>query len=337
MSIGSAGSESLFPLVAVVGPTASGKSALALDIAERFGGEIVNFDAVQVYRHFDIGTAKTLPQERRDIPHHLLDILEPDALFTAGDYAERARPVLAGIRRSSQLLVLVGGTGFYLRALLDGLFQGPKRNETLRRRLDRRAQSKPAGYLHRILMRLDAESAVRIHANDAPKLIRAIEVTLLARIPMSALWRTETERLEGYEVIHVGLDPPRDVLYAGIERRAERMFRAGLVGETQRLLASGIPRSARPFGSLGYSQALDYLDGKITREEAIVITSRRTRRYAKRQMTWFRRNPDTRWFHGFGSDNVIRNQVLTYVEGCLGAYPLRLCRKSLSQYGEKPI
>ena len=331
MSIGSASSEPLFPLVAVVGPTASGKSALALDIAERFSGEIVNFDAVQVYRHFDIGTAKTPPQERRGIPHHLLDIIEPDALFTAGDYAERARSVLAGIRGSEQLPVLVGGTGFYLRALLDGLFQGPKRNETLRRRLERQAQSKPAGYLHRILMRLDHESAVRIHPNDTPKLIRAIEVTLLARAPMSALWRTETERLEGYEVINIGLDPPRDVLYAGIERRAERMFRAGLVGETQRLLASGILRSTRPFGSLGYSQALDYLDGKITREEAIVITSRMTRRYAKRQMTWFRRNPDTRWFHGFGSDDAIRNQVLTYLKGCLGSYPLHLCRQNLAQ------
>lgn len=331
MSVGSASSESLFPLVAVVGPTASGKSALALDIAERFGGEIVNFDAVQVYRHFDIGTAKTHPQGRRDIPHHLLDILEPDALFTAGDYAELARPVLAGIRARAQLPVLVGGTGFYLRALLDGLFQGPKRDETLRRRLEMRAQSKPAGYLHRILMRLDPVSAERIHANDTPKLIRAIEVCLLARAPMSVLWQTETKRLEGYEVIHVGLDPPRNVLYAGIERRAERMFSAGLVGETQRLLASGTPRSARPFGSLGYRQALDYLDGKITREEAIVTTSRMTRRYAKRQMTWFRRNPDTRWFHGFGSDDAIRNQVLTYIEGCVRSYPFCLCRQSHAQ------
>lgn len=331
MSVGSTNCESLFPLVAVVGPTASGKSALALDIAERFGGEIVNFDAVQVYRHFDIGTAKTPPQGRRGIPHHLLDILEPDALFTAGDYSEFARAVLAGIRGRAQLPVLVGGTGFYLRALLDGLFQGPKRDETLRRRLQMRAQSKPAGYLHRLLARLDPASAERIHANDTPKLIRAIEVRLLARAPMSALWQAETKRLEGYKVIHIGLDPPRDALYEGIERRTERMFSAGLVGETQLLVALGIPRSARPFGSLGYSQALHYLEGKITREEAIAITSRMTRRYAKRQMTWFRRNPDTRWFHGFGSNDEIRNQVLAYLEGCLRSYTLCLGRQSDAQ------
>lgn len=317
MSVDSTNSKSLFPLVVVVGPTASGKSALALDIAERFGGEIVNFDSVQVYRRFDIGTAKTPPQGRRGIPHHLLDILEPDAWFTAGDYAEWARPVLAGIRGREQWPVLVGGTGFYLRALLDGLFQGPKRDEKLRRRLRIRAQAKPAGYLHRLLTRLDPVSAERIHANDTPKLIRAIEVSLLARAPMSALWQAGTKRLEGYEVIHIGLDPPRDVLYAEIERRAERMFSAGLVAETQLLVALGIPRSARPFGSLGYSQALRYLNGKITREEAIVITSRMTRRYAKRQMTWLRRYPDTRWFHGFGNDDRIRNQVLTCLEGWL--------------------
>lgn len=331
MSVSSTNSKSLFPVVVVVGPTASGKSALALDIAERFGGEIVNFDAVQVYRQFDIGTAKPTPQGRRGIPHHLLDILEPHALFTAGDYAELARRVLAGIRGRSQLPVLVGGTGFYLRALLDGLFEGPKRDEQLRRRLHMRAQSMPAGYLHRLLTRLDPVSAERIHANDTPKLIRAIEVSLLARAPMSSLWRTGTKRLEGYEVIHIGLDPPRDILYAGIERRAERMFSAGLVGETQLLVSLGIPRSARPFGSLGYSQALHYLDGKITREEAIVITSRMTRRYAKRQMTWFRRNPDTRWFHGCGTDDEIRTQVLSYLEGCLRPYPFRHCGQSHGQ------
>jgi len=312
--VNSGRNEALYPLVVVLGPTASGKSSLALDIAERFGGEIVNFDSVQIYRRFDIGTAKTPLEERRGIPHHLLDIVEPDTVFTAGDYANQARVTLAEIRAKSRLPVFVGGTGFYLRALLEGLFQGPRRDEALRRKLELRAEAKPLGYLHRVLQRLDAESAQRIHPNDTPKVTRAIEVSLLARAPMSALWREPAEKLEGYAVKRIGLDPNREALYARIDRRAQQMFKRGLVAEAQRLLALGVPRSVRPFGSLGYAQALDLLDGSLTRNEAIESTARMTRRYAKRQMTWFRREPDVRWFQAFGDDAAVRAEVLAHLQ-----------------------
>lgn len=306
--------EPLYPLVAVVGPTASGKSTLALDIAERFSGEIVNFDSVQVYRDFEIGTAKMPLVERRGIPHHLLDIVAPDAVFTAGDYAERARVVVDEIRSRSRLPVFVGGTGLYLRALLNGLFQGPKRDEALRARLEQLVESKPAGYLHRMLRRLDPASAERIHPNDTPKLMRSIEVRLLANTPISTLWNEGTGRLEGYEVTRVGLNPIRSALYARINRRTEQIFKAGLIEETRALLTSGTPRSARPFGSLGYKQALDYLDQGITLEEAIESTAKMTRRYAKRQMTWFRREPDIHWLLGFGDEDAVRTEALDYVE-----------------------
>ena len=301
----------LSPLVAVVGPTASGKSALALDIAERFHGEIVNFDSVQLYRRFHIGAAKTPLEERRGISHHLLDIVDPDEHFTAGDYAQRARAVLAEIRSRGRLPVLVGGTGLYLRALIDGLFQGPRRDEALRRRIESRVDSRPPGHLHRLLRRLDSASAERIHPNDIPKLMRAIEVSLLARAPITELWREGRDRLEGYSVIRIGLNPPRDQLYQRIEQRTASMFSHGLVEEVRTLLDAGVPRSARPFGALGYRQALGELDGKLTREEAIESTARMTRRYAKRQMTWFRREPDVHWLTGFGNEDSVRNEVLT--------------------------
>jgi tRNA dimethylallyltransferase len=302
-----------YPLVAIVGPTASGKSDLALAVAERFGGEIVNYDSVQVYRGFDIGTAKLPPELRRSIPHHALDIVDPREVFTAGDYARRARAILAGIRERGRLPVLVGGTGFYLRALLDGLFRGPERDEALRRRLERRAARRPAGYLHRILKRFDAASARRIHPNDAPKLIRAIEVCLLEKKPMAELWEQGRDALEGFRPLRVGLDPGREALLERIERRAERMFEQGLVEETRRLLESGVPRGAWPFGSLGYNEAIRELDGKLSRSEAIELTARMTRRYAKRQMTWFRREPGVEWFAGFGDEREVQQRVLAWL------------------------
>lgn len=289
-------------LVVILGPTASGKTSLSLDIAERFGGEIVNFDSVQVYRSFDIGTAKPAPSERRGIPHHLIDIAEPADLFTAGDYARLGRAALAEIRARGRLPVLTGGTGFYLRALLEGLFEGPQRDEVLRRRLQQRAETEPAGYLHRILTRLDPKSAQRIHGNDIPKLIRAIEVCLQAGKPISELWEEGRDRLRGYCVLRIGLDPPREQLYERIEGRAKAMFRAGLVDETRRLLETGVPATARPFGSLGYRQALGVLEGRLSFDDAVEETAKQTRRYAKRQMTWFRREPDVHWFRGFGNE-----------------------------------
>jgi tRNA dimethylallyltransferase len=302
-----------WPLVVIVGPTASGKSELALAVAERFGGEILNYDSVQVYRGFDVGTAKVPLEERRGIPHHGLDVVAPDEVFTAGDYARLGRTALREIRQRGRLPVAVGGTGFYLRALLEGLFRGPERDEALRRLLEQRAAGRAAGYLHRVLARLDAASAGRIHPNDTPKVIRAIEVCLLGKKPMSELWGQGRDALEGFRVLRLGLDPPREALYERIERRVARMFAAGLVEETQRLLASGVPGEARPFGSLGYHQARQYIGGLVSLDEAVEKTARMTRRYAKRQRTWFRREPEVAWFAGFGDDPLVQQRVLGWL------------------------
>ena len=303
----------------IAGPTASGKSLLALDIAQHFGGEIVNFDSVQVYRGFDIGTAKLPPNERRGIPHHLIDVAEPEDVFTAGDYARLGREVLVQIRHHEKLPVLVGGTGFYLRALLEGLFQGPRRDEALRNRLMAAASVKPPDHLHRVLRRLDPASARKIHANDTPKLIRAIEVCLRARKPMSELWRQGSSPLEGFAVIRLGLNPPREALYKRIDARAKAIFRAGLVEECRTLLERGVPWEARPFGSLGYRQALAHIKGVAGLDEAVEDTAKNTRRYAKRQMTWFSRDPGTTWFDGFGDEQNLKRAAVSLLEKRLAA------------------
>lgn len=302
-----------YPLVAVLGPTASGKSELGLAIAERFGGEVVNFDSVQVYRGFDIGTAKLPVEQRRGIPHHGLDIVDAAEVFTAGDYARQARLTLSEIRERSRLPVLVGGTGFYLRALLDGLFRGPERDDALRRRLEQRSAERPAGYLHRVLLRLDSASAGRIHPNDTPKLTRAIEVCLLGKRPMSELWGQGRDALQGFRVLRVGLDPGREPLHERIALRTARMFARGLLEETQGLLQGGVPRGARPFTALGYREALAYLDGELSLTEAVAMTARMTRRYAKRQMTWFRREPGVEWFGGFGDEPELQKRVVDWL------------------------
>ena len=309
----------------ILGPTASGKSSLALDIAQRFDGEIVNFDSVQVYRGFDVGTAKLLPRERRGIPHHLIDVLEPEDIFTAGDYARLGREALGQIRGRERLPVLAGGTGFYLRALLEGLFQGPQRDDALRGRLAAAAASKPPGYLHRLLKRLDPASSQKIHANDTPKLIRAIEVCLRARKPMSDLWQEGSSSLEGFAVTRVGLDPPREALWERIDARTRAIFRAGLAEEARALLDQGVSRQVRPFGSLGYKQALAHIDGVMALDEAIDDTAKNTRRYAKRQMTWFRRDPDITWFHGFGDEHHVKKSAVSFVETQLTADPPGQC------------
>ncbi len=302
-------------LLAIVGPTAAGKSDLALFLAEELNGEIVNCDSVQIYRYFDIGSAKPAPVQRRGIAHHLLDILEPQELFTAGEYIRRAREVLEGIRARGNLPVVVGGAGFYLRALLEGLFPGPARDDRLRERLLRRARTRPGDYLHRLLRRLDPSSAARIHARDTPKLIRAIEVCLQARRPMSALFR-ETQgqsQLEGFRPLKIGLNPPRQPLFERINQRAERMFRAGLIEEVREILARGVPPAAKPFESHGYKEALAVLEGRMALEQAIESAQRRTRHYAKRQMTWFRREKDVHWLAGFGDDRATRRDALAIV------------------------
>lgn len=239
------------------------------------------------------------------MPHHLIDIADPGDTFTAGDFARAARAVLGEISARGNLPILAGGTGFYVRALIDGLFEGPARNEPLRERLAERERRRP-GALHRILTRLDRSAAERIHRNDTNKLIRAIEVILTAKQPLSELHATrQRDALEGYSILRLGLDPPRADLYSRIDARVEEMFAGGLVEETRSLLASGCPRAAKPFESLGYAQTLRYLDGELTLEQAIAETQMMTRRYAKRQWTWFRRDPGIIWLPGFGSDEKI--------------------------------
>ncbi|HXG32088.1 MAG TPA: tRNA (adenosine(37)-N6)-dimethylallyltransferase MiaA [Bryobacteraceae bacterium] len=299
-------------LVAVVGPTGAGKSELALRIAQEFGGEIVNCDSLQIYRHLDIGTAKLRPEERRGIPHHLMDVAEPHEVFSAGEYARRARQVLREIAARGRLPVVCGGTGFYLRALLEGLFPGPQRDEALRQRLAAREARRP-GLLYRLLRRLDPASAARIHPSDRHKLIRAVEVCLLLRRPLSEAFTLGRDRLEGFRVLKIGLDPPREALYQRLNERCRKMFEAGLVDETRRILELGYAPDVKPLGSHGYRQAVQMLRGELTYEQALYYAQRDTRRYAKRQWTWFRREPDIVWFRGFGDDPAVQQEVLERV------------------------
>jgi len=292
-------------LVVVLGPTASGKTALSLYLAERFSGEIVNCDSVAMYREFEIGTAKPTSDERARAPHHLFDVVEPADYVTAGEYARRAREIIEEISRRRHLPVVVGGTGLYLRALLEGLFHGPQRSEELRERLRERADRQPGNYLHRILWRLDRAAAEKIHPNDAPKLIRAIEVCLASRQKMTRLWQQGRDPLRGFRMVRIGLDPDREALYRSINRRAQQMFEIGLLDETRRL-RERYGAAARPLTSLGYKQAVQLLQGEITREQALQAAQQAHRNYAKRQMTWFRREPAVNWLHGFGDDPQIQ-------------------------------
>jgi tRNA dimethylallyltransferase len=300
-------------LVVVLGPTASGKTALSLALAERFHGEIVNCDSVAMYREFDLGTAKPTPPERARAPHHLLDCVSPAGHITAGEYARRARNVLEEIKAREHLPIVVGGTGLYLRALLEGLFPGPQRSEELRERLRELAASRASNYLHRLLRRLDRAAAEKIHANDTPKLIRATEVCLASRQKMTELWQQwGREPLRGFRISRLGLDPDRRGLYDRINRRAQQMFEAGLIDETRRLLEK-YGDAAGPLSSLGYKQAVQVLRGELTREQALQAAQQAHRNYAKRQMTWFRREPEVRWLRGFGDDVQIQESAAAWV------------------------
>lgn len=303
-------------MVAVVGPTGSGKSDLALLLAERFDGEIVNCDSLQVYRHFDIGTAKLPLSERRGIPHHLIDILDPDQLFTAGEYARLARTTIAEISARGRLPILAGGTGFYLRALLEGLFEGPVRDQPLRDRL-RAREARRSGSLHRLLRRFDSTAAGKIHANDIPKVTRALEICLLTRQPVSRLFEQGRDALPGYRTLKLGLLPDRETLNPRLDARCAWMFEHGLVEEARSILALGFPPACKPFESHGYKQAMQLIAGELSARDAVFYAQRNTRHYAKRQITWFRRERELQWLKGFGDAPHIRQAALESVANFL--------------------
>ncbi|MGA2349591.1 MAG: tRNA (adenosine(37)-N6)-dimethylallyltransferase MiaA [Terracidiphilus sp.] len=295
--------------VLLLGPTGSGKTALSLALGERFGGEIVSCDSVAVYRGMDLGTAKPTAEERARLPHHLIDVANPDEPFTAGEYSRRARAALLEIAGRGHLPIVTGGTGLYLRALTDGLFAGPERQHELRTRLQKSRERHGEAWLHRLLQRLDPASAGRIHANDAPKLIRAIEVCLAARKPLShVLSNQELARdpLVGFRLLRIGLNPPRQALppceglYDRLNRRAAAMFANGLIEETRGLLDRYGPIKA--LDSLGYRQALRVLRESRPTEDAVAAAQQGHRNYAKRQLTWFRREPEVNWIEGFGDE-----------------------------------
>ncbi len=306
--------QSETPLVVIVGPTASGKSALGIWLAERLSGEVLACDSTQVYRHFAIGTAKPSAEEQRRIPHHLLDIVEPQEPFTAGEYRLRALRVLEDLRRRGKLPIITAGTGLYLRALLEGLTDAPTRSEELRSRLNQRAAQRGPEYLHRLLARLDHSAAARIAPRDVPKLVRAIEVCLLTGKPISEVYRAGRPRLEGFAPLKIGLMPRRDALYQRIDERVAQMLDAGWLEELKALDIQGVDPPRKPFEFIGYRELRAHLAGQMSIPEAVKAIQQVTRRYAKRQMTWFRKEPGVCWFEGFGDDPKIASAILARLQ-----------------------
>jgi tRNA dimethylallyltransferase len=304
----------LLPLVAIVGPTASGKSALGVWLAERFAGEVVACDSTQLYRGFDIGTAKPSLRERRNIPHHLIDVLDPAEEATAGAYRHLALAVLEELRRRKRLPVLTVGTGLYLRALVEGLAEVPQRSEELRERLRASAKKHPADYLHRVLKKLDPEAALKIAPADEQKLIRAIEVCILARKPISEVHRTGRTPLQGWRVVKIGLAPPNEKLHERIKARTAAMLEKGWLREVQALLESGLHETVKPFDFIGYRELRDVLRSEMSLEKARDAIQQATRRYAKRQLTWFRKETNVRWFAGFGDEGELQAEVLQWLQ-----------------------
>ena len=284
------------PLIAIVGPTASGKSALALRLSRERDGEIVSCDSQQVYRGLDIGTAKATEEERREVPHHLIDVVDPDDVFSAVEYARRARSALADISGRDRLPVVVGGTGLYLRALLEGLFDGPSRDEETRRRLEELAERFGDTRLHRLLRHVDPEVAARIPPSDRVRTVRALEVYRVTGRPMSEHHRKGSEPLRGYRVLTLGLAPDRTKLRRVVEERTCSMLERGLVDEVRGLMDRGYGPELRPLQAIGYREAVAVVRGEMTRDEAEAAIVTATMRFAKRQMTWFRHQAEVTWF-----------------------------------------
>ena len=292
--------DQLHPLVTIVGPTGSGKSDLALTLAQAFDSEIVNCDSIQLFRYFNIGTAKLSLHGRRGIPHHLIDSLNPDVLMTAGEYARLARGLLKNITDRQKLPIVCGGTGFYIKALFEGLSPSPHRDQPLRAKFALRESKRP-GSLHRLLRRLDPAAAKPIQAADVNKTIRALEIRIRSGKTGSEQMAGKQDRLEGHGILKIGLHPPRKLLCEAINARCTKMFQDGLVEEVKEILTMGYSPTVKPFESIGYRETLRYLNGEINLETAIEETQIHTRQYAKRQMTWFRRDKEIVWLQEFGS------------------------------------
>jgi tRNA dimethylallyltransferase len=306
-------------VLAVLGPTATGKSALALSLAERYGGEIINCDSTAVYRGFDIGTDKVAIEDRRGIPHHLIDIAEPTEVYTAAQYARDASRVIRDLHARGALPILVGGTGFYYRALTRGLFPGPGADGALRARLDRVAARKGPERLHRMLRRVDPESAQRIMTRDQKRLVRALEVFLTTGRPLTEHFADTRSPVADCDVIPLALTIPAALTAERVARRVDQQFARGIVDEVQSLLARGVPADARPFGGLVYRQVVEMLRG--VRDEAatraLIVTE--NRRYSRRQLIWFRKEPNLIWFDGPGE----RPEILHRVESMLASRGVR--------------
>ena len=308
-------------MVAVLGQTASGKSALALALAERYGGEIINCDSTAVYRGFDIGTDKVPVEARRGIPHHLIDIADPSEVYTAADFARDVAATMRDIHARGRLPILVGGTGLYYRALTRGLFPGPAANSALRARLDRIADRRGVERLHRLLGRVDATSAARIMPRDRKRLVRALEVYITTRRPLSDHFSDTRSLIPDVDVVAVALQLPRELTAERVARRVEEQFTRGIVDEVLGLLASGVPEQARPFGGLVYRQVIEMLRGVRGEAETRALIVQENRRYARRQLIWFRKEPNLVWFDGPGE----RLETLQRVEAVLadrGVRPL---------------
>lgn len=298
------------PVIAIVGPTASGKSTLGIEVALQLGGEIINCDSVQVYQEIEIATAKVPLEERKGIPHHLIDFVAPSINYTAGEWAREAAAKLDEIETRGKVPILVGGTGLYLRALRNPFFPSPQTDVELRRRLNETRELRGAEYLHRLLHKLDPASALELYPRDWPRVQRAIEVRLQTGQPMSEQKARRPEPHESTRGLRIlVLNPPRDALYARINERTEAHFASGLVEEVQTLLTNGVPANSNALGAHGYRRVVEFLQGRRDLASAIEQTKLDIRHYAKRQLTWFRKEPAAEWFEGFGVESGTNDAV----------------------------
>ncbi len=299
--------DSVTDIIIILGATATGKSRLAVDLASALDGEVINADSKQIYRSMDIGTAKPNRNEMRDIPHHLYDIKNPDDYYSAADFVRDADAVIKDISKREKVPIVAGGTGMYIKALLMGLFDGTDRNEEIREKLEDVYESKGQKHLHKMLMKVDPASAERVNSADRQRTVRALEVFFEKGVPMSSLLnRTGEER---YKALKIGLTIPRNALYDRINKRAKEMVRSGFIDEVRGLLKRGSKPESNAFKALGYHEIKAYIDGNLSLEESVEFISQRTRNYAKRQLTWFKKESDVTWFNAESYEDLYLNAL----------------------------